>query len=388
LLSVLNGINILNKFYTTLATNPYARRIEALLPFRWKRLLQKRYYGGIRTEQIAQCPLVFVFPRVLLGFKIDLGLLPYRYFDRWVAKKLKRESFDIIIGYENANLNTFAEAKKTGKTTILDLAAVHHIQNQLLWENFPAYQKYIGERSAFEKMNADKARALTFTDYCFCLSEYARSTLIRGGYPADRIFVTYLGTDMLGFFDAKIYPERNERALQLIFVGTISLLKGVDVLFEVMSRLVALPIRLLLVGPVDPNAQLLDKLPSNCTYRPFLFREELGSALLGADVFVTGSYTDSWAQTVIEAMACGTPVIVSQNTGAKEAVEQGGGFVVPVGAVEAYVEKILFFYENRDEIERMGRRARQIASQYTWDNYHSQVEAALREIAKRENIVW
>ena len=89
LLLVLNRINILKKFYTTFATNKYTRHIETILPFRWKRLLQKRYFSGIRAEQIVQHPLVFVFPRIFLWFNMDIGLLPYRYFDRWLAMKMR-----------------------------------------------------------------------------------------------------------------------------------------------------------------------------------------------------------------------------------------------------------------------------------------------------------
>lgn len=370
--------------FTIIAPNPEKL---TFLPAKLHKLLSKRKFEGIASKNIIQYPYLFPLFK-LWGGKAGISLFSYRIFDRLVAHSIRKKDYDLIIAYENANLETFSIAKKSGKITVLDLAAVHHSQNQVLWQKFSAYQNYIGSSVSFERMNAYKEKALSKTDYCFCLSEYARSTMIQGGYPPDRIFVTYLGTDMLRFANKKVYTSRDKGELQLIFVGTISLLKGVDVLFEVMNRLKALPIRLLLVGPVGTNSHLLDKLPSNCTYQPFLFREELGTALLGADVFVTGSYTDSWAQTVIEAMACGTPVIVSQNTGAKEAVEQGGGFIVPTGDADAYVEKILYLYHNRGTIETMGRQARKVAEQYTWENYHKQVQAALKEIARRENITW
>jgi glycosyltransferase involved in cell wall biosynthesis len=85
-------------------------------------------------------------------------------------------------------------------------------------------------------------------------------------------------------------------------------------------------------------------------------------------------------------MACGTPVITTENTGAKDAVLQGGGLVIPAGDEEALKNSIRYFYENREQIEIMGRKARQIAEQYTWENYHQQVIAAIEDIARRENI--
>ncbi len=60
--------------------------------------------------------------------------------------------------------------------------------------------------------------------------------------------------------------------------------------------------------------------------------------------------------------------------------------MVPTGDVEAYMEKILYFFDHRDEVERMGRQAHKIAQQYTWDHYQQQVLGALDEIASRENL--
>lgn len=43
-------------------------------------------------------------------------------------------------------------------------------------------------------------------------------------------------------------------------------------------------------------------------------------------------------------MACGTPAIVSENMGSKDAMIQGGGFVVPARDVEVLKERMLYFY--------------------------------------------
>ncbi len=85
-------------------------------------------------------------------------------------------------------------------------------------------------------------------------------------------------------------------------------------------------------------------------------------------------------------MACGTPAIITEHTGAKDAVEQGGGFVIPAGNADALVEKIMYFYNKRSEITKLGIAARTIAEQYSWDHYHQQVIAALHDIAVRENL--
>jgi len=82
-------------------------------------------------------------------------------------------------------------------------------------------------------------------------------------------------------------------------------------------------------------------------------------------------------------MASGLPVIVTPP--AAEAVRDGkDGFVIPTGDVEALKNKIMYFYDNRDEIERMGRNARQQAERYTWDAYSLRTVKILEDIWERE----
>ena len=92
------------------------------------------------------------------------------------------------------------------------------------------------------------------------------------------------------------------------------------------------------------------------------------------------SYLDSWGRVVLEAMACGTPVIVTENTGVKDAVGANGGRVIPVGDLSQLKEGIFHFYHHRSEVESMGKQARKNAEKYTWEGYRNQVVTKVREI--------
>jgi glycosyltransferase involved in cell wall biosynthesis len=60
-----------------------------------------------------------------------------------------------------------------------------------------------------------------------------------------------------------------------------------------------------------------------------------------ADVYVHPSYEDGFAYAPMEALACGVPVIVTQDTGMKEHVNEGvNGFVIPTGNVAAIAERL------------------------------------------------
>jgi len=73
-----------------------------------------------------------------------------------------------------------------------------------------------------------------------------------------------------------------------------------------------------------------------------------------ADIFVLPSVDDGFGMVVAEAMAAGLPVIVTENVGAADHIEDGvEGFVVPIRNPEALAAKIKFFYDNLDEVKKM-----------------------------------
>jgi glycosyltransferase involved in cell wall biosynthesis len=84
---------------------------------------------------------------------------------------------------------------------------------------------------------------------------------------------------------------------------------------------------------------------------------------------------------VLEAMACGLPVIVSDMVGAKQLVEEGrNGFIVPVEDVAALAARMRWLIENRQMLERMSSAARTVAEQASWANYRRQFALTVREV--------
>jgi len=92
-------------------------------------------------------------------------------------------------------------------------------------------------------------------------------------------------------------------------------------------------------------------------------------------VYVQPTVTEGFGIPVLEAMAYGRPVIVTEGAGVSELIEDGKeGFVVPIRSPEAIAEQIRYFYDNPSEIKRMGANARQKAEQYTWEKIRKKYE--------------
>jgi glycosyltransferase involved in cell wall biosynthesis len=92
-------------------------------------------------------------------------------------------------------------------------------------------------------------------------------------------------------------------------------------------------------------------------------------------VLVLPSVEDGFGLVVLEAMACGLPVIVTSHCGAADVVEEGkNGFIVPPRDVNAIAEKLTMLAKNDSNRIEMGNRARITAEQHTQERYNSEIE--------------
>jgi glycosyltransferase involved in cell wall biosynthesis len=104
-----------------------------------------------------------------------------------------------------------------------------------------------------------------------------------------------------------------------------------------------------------------------------------------ADLYVSASHSDGTSISLLEAMACGRPVLVSDIPGNREWVEPNvNGWLFPEGDVNALARAILHAVEARDRLSEMGKVARKLAQQRAnWErNFPKLLEAY--EIAFQE----
>ena len=89
---------------------------------------------------------------------------------------------------------------------------------------------------------------------------------------------------------------------------------------------------------------------------------ELASFLTALDVYVSASRAEAFGLAMVEAMACGVPVVATATDGAREIVEDGvTGRLVPVGAVEALADAVVELLADAERRAAMGAAARAAA---------------------------
>ena len=99
-----------------------------------------------------------------------------------------------------------------------------------------------------------------------------------------------------------------------------------------------------------------------------------------ADLYISASHSDGSSISLLEAMACGRPAIVSDIPGNREWVTPGeNGWWFPDGDADALAQAILQAVEQRASLPAMGRKARQLAeSRADWQKNFRELETAYR----------
>jgi len=99
-----------------------------------------------------------------------------------------------------------------------------------------------------------------------------------------------------------------------------------------------------------------------------------------ADLYLSASHSDGSSISLLEAMACGRPALVSDIPGNREWVKEGeNGWLFPDGDAEALAQAIVAAVENRCQLPAMGRFARQVAEQRAdWEKNFPQLFRAFQ----------
>jgi glycosyltransferase involved in cell wall biosynthesis len=306
-----------------------------------------------------------------------------RLHDQWVARWVRRHRPSIFIGYEKSAYRSFGVVQQYGGTCILDLAQVHPHYIAQLRQQYPFFKAITGSERLFDQVKHIKLKEYALAQQIWVLSGFAQTTLVQEGIPDHKIKCMHLGADGRIFKPRTVYAQKP--ILSLIFAGTVTERKGILLLLQLMQRLQKEPVQLTIVGPLGGHIQQKQLQQANIRYIRYSSQADMNQYFQAADVFVFPSYLDSWAMVVIEAMQTGLPALVSTATGAKDAVTQEAGMVLPVDDIDAWTSAIYTLLADRNRIAHMGKAAARIAAGYTWEKYYNAVQAAVQGMVRGDS---
>ena len=158
------------------------------------------------------------------------------------------------------------------------------------------------------------------------------------GVPENKIVIIPNGLDVSqfsnfpakGIFRSKYHISKED--IVILFLGRIHKIKGIDILIHAYADLLKeIPnTRLVIAGPEDSylsviKDQIQREKPENIPlFTGPLYGQEKIAAYIDSDVFVLPSRHDAFPNTILEAWACGTPVIVTKGCLIADIVEKAG----------------------------------------------------------------
>jgi glycosyltransferase involved in cell wall biosynthesis len=203
--------------------------------------------------------------------------------------------------------------------------------------------------------------------------------------PAERIEVVPppVETDRFAHTDgslrrrARVEPD----APLALFLGHDFERKGLSTAIEALAGVDGL--QLVVVGDGDRSPYQREATRLGLERRiHFLGGTDGPERLLGdADLLVLPTWEDPWGMVVIEAMAAGVPVVVSETAGAARIVEEAGaGIVVPAGSSDALARALAELTADRERAGRLGERGRAAAERFGLQAFGDAVYAAYERV--------
>lgn len=310
--------------------------------FPWARLKRE----GLPRKHVQTFPYVHT-PQALLSRHYrnhsvhdEIAVLDRVTFDRWMDFKTSgRPTPDVLIALSGSVVNTALKLQSRGTFFICDRGSTHmlhqeRIQNQesLRWGLKPrVFDSRLRER---ELISYEAADAITVP------SRAAARTFVEQGVSQRKVHVIPYGVRLERFFPTGRPPADT---FEVLFVGSISLRKGMPYLLQAFADLKHPNKRLTIVGGPDPDmGDLLAKLPTdNVRFVGMVPQAKVADYMSRSHVMVLPSIEEGLALVQAQALACGCPVIATTATGAEDLyTDSVEGYIVPVGDASALTDRL------------------------------------------------
>ena len=364
----------------------WARWVEARLPHRVKKMVRQRSQEGLPGSCVRQAPL----SGLIAQLADRLPFLPFsakRGIRRWsdgqlgrMAGRLARKANSSLVSYSYYGFQAFQAYGRPA--TLFQLHPHPGTMRRILQAELADHPE------CASSLNLEWELALPEADFGRLVSEsasaahylvassFTRQSLVEHGVCWDAIDVIPYGVDLERFHPTS--KAVRSKTLKLLFVGRINQRKGLSYLLEALRLLQGEDLHLTICGRVVDDLKIFEPFEQQITIRPSVSAEELVAAYQTADLFVFPSVGEGFGQVLLEALACGLPVLATTHTAAPDLIEDGvEGFIVPPRRPDFLAMRIQWALTHRDDLANMGRRARERAVCFPWAAFRARCLKAL-----------
>jgi len=351
--------------------NPLAGGAEVYLQEIFSRLVNRGHHVVLISERFAGAE-----PEdVIEGIRVIRAGGSYTFnftAGRQVGRLAESLNADIVI--DDLNKIPFYSPWHTKRPVLAIL--MHLFRGSIFRETLPPMAAYVWTAETMISLAYRRCRFAV-------LSESSKRDTVKLGIGPDRITVIPPGTD----FD-RFSPDASAvREPVVLHVGRLKRYKAVDHLLRASRLLKERGVRFttVIVGDGDDKPRLEGLaaklgLGEQVRFTGFVTEAEKVNWYRRAAVLVENSVKEGWGLIVMEANACGTPVVVSDSPGLRDSSKDGvNGLVYKYGDVPALAEKLEKLLSDGVLRNRLGQQAIEWARQWTWEGATDAMERAIEQ---------
>lgn len=341
-----------------------------------------------------------VLPDLLAATLGRLHALPPALRQRWtnrlymsvreaVAQSACRHTpqVDCVVAYEGFALPAFKAARVQAQcAAVLNYPVAHHRERRRIrleenerepdfavtWPDFDDWPAGHEERLDEEIRQADAV---------LVGSSFAADSFVAQGVPRAKMQMIPYGVDLQTFTPGAA-PAASSDAFKVIYAGQLTQRKGLSYLLRGYRKFARPDTQLTLVGSVVGSDRPLQPYRDFIQHVTHQTRPALAAMYRASQVFVLPTLVEGMGLVVLEAMACGLPVIVTAN-GPGDIVRDGiDGFVIPERDEAALCDRLERLYRDRDLRIEMGRQAARRALEFGWSAYTTKVCQVLNGLTR------
>ena len=376
--AILNRRNLLGRFYTGFRLKP-GSMLEKYLKLSIHRALD---------ETLAKCTTQLWGPELFGKAAQSLGWRGERLMrvrSRWFQKLVPNRAIaasDAVIGFDTSSWILARRSQEHGKPFILDRTAIHRATRATILATLNP--SGTGVPAATPKPNGVQdeleSKEFALASKVVVASRFTERSLLDAGVAAEKIEVIPYGVNERWFSEGGKHVRSAGKPI-FLFVGNITIEKGIGVLLTAWRQLRATNAELWLAG--DGAGEVLSMAEGVEGVRVLgkLGPDALREVYLKASAFVFPTFFDGFGLVLLEAMASGLPIIATPNCAAPDLIMDGeAGRIFPVGDSASLCSAMEDVCLNLPAWIRKGDAAREIARSYLWEAYGSRYADMLRKM--------
>ena len=335
----------------------------------------------IKTYPYYQVPYLFYnryFQNTLPFINHYLSDLSHKKIAIKVSKNIGNSN--VLIGTSGSGLEAGKKIKSLNGKFVCDRGSTHiNFQNETIKNEYKNFNLDYNEIS--QKTVERELEEYDTADLISVPSSFVYNSFLKNGIGEKKLFLNPFGVNLDRFSPL---PKINDGKFQVLYVGTLSIRKGIFYLLEAFKKLNFKNKKLTLIGPIEKNIKdkVFKNLSDKIEYLSVIKNKDLNRYYSMADVMVQPSIEEGLSLVMAEALACGCPVIATENTGASDLFQNNKeGFIIKAKSIEQIHDKMQLLADNKILQKEMSNNAvLNVEKIGGWNHYGDNWQKKLKNI--------